>query len=77
MRKTAPVSASAWFIPLRRARFEFPREPEIPLLHPVDIGDLPQVSCSDCHTGGVGPELSYGLFCCAVNRRESRAGASP
>lgn len=23
--------------------------------HPVDIGDLTQVSCSDCHTGGVGP----------------------
>ncbi len=23
--------------------------------HPVDIGDLKQVNCSDCHTGGVGP----------------------
>ena len=23
--------------------------------HPVDIGDLTQVSCSDCHTGGTGP----------------------
>ena len=23
--------------------------------HPVDIGDLAQVSCSDCHTGGAGP----------------------
>jgi len=23
--------------------------------HPVDIGDLSQVSCSDCHTGGGGP----------------------
>ncbi len=23
--------------------------------HPVDIGDLSQVNCSDCHTGGVGP----------------------
>ena len=23
--------------------------------HPVDIGDLTQVSCSDCHTGGNGP----------------------
>jgi nitrate/TMAO reductase-like tetraheme cytochrome c subunit len=23
--------------------------------HPVDIGDLSAVSCSDCHTGGVGP----------------------
>jgi len=23
--------------------------------HPVDIGDLTQVTCSDCHTGGVGP----------------------
>jgi len=23
--------------------------------HPVDIGDLTQVNCSDCHNGGVGP----------------------
>jgi hypothetical protein len=23
--------------------------------HPADIGDLSQVTCSDCHTGGVGP----------------------
>ena len=23
--------------------------------HPVDIGDLTQVTCSDCHNGGVGP----------------------
>jgi len=23
--------------------------------HPVDIGDLTQVNCSDCHSGGVGP----------------------
>jgi hypothetical protein len=23
--------------------------------HPVDIGDLKQVTCTDCHTGGVGP----------------------
>lgn len=23
--------------------------------HPVDIGDLSQVNCSDCHNGGVGP----------------------
>jgi hypothetical protein len=23
--------------------------------HPVDLGDLTQVNCSDCHTGGVGP----------------------
>jgi len=23
--------------------------------HPVDLGDLTQVSCADCHTGGVGP----------------------
>ncbi len=23
--------------------------------HPVDIGDLMQVNCSDCHTGGTGP----------------------
>ena len=26
-----------------------------PFKHPVDLGDLTQVSCSDCHTGGVGP----------------------
>jgi nitrate/TMAO reductase-like tetraheme cytochrome c subunit len=23
--------------------------------HPVDLGDLTQVTCADCHTGGVGP----------------------
>src|SRR5581483_7337980 len=23
--------------------------------HPVDLGDLTQVSCSDCHSGGAGP----------------------
>ena len=23
--------------------------------HPVDLGDLTQVNCSNCHTGGVGP----------------------
>jgi hypothetical protein len=23
--------------------------------HPIDIGDLTQVTCSDCHTGGTGP----------------------
>ena len=23
--------------------------------HPVDIGDLTQVNCADCHTGGIGP----------------------
>jgi hypothetical protein len=28
---------------------------KVPFQHPVDIGDLTQVSCSDCHTGGVGP----------------------
>jgi NapC/NirT cytochrome c family, N-terminal region len=27
----------------------------VPFDHPVDIGDLTQVTCSDCHTGGVGP----------------------
>lgn len=26
-----------------------------PFKHPVDLGDLTQVSCSDCHTGGVSP----------------------
>jgi hypothetical protein len=23
--------------------------------HPVDLGDMTQINCSDCHTGGVGP----------------------
>jgi hypothetical protein len=27
----------------------------VPFQHPVDIGDLTQITCSDCHTGGVGP----------------------
>jgi nitrate/TMAO reductase-like tetraheme cytochrome c subunit len=31
------------------------RDVGIPFQHPVDIGDLTQVNCSDCHTGGVGP----------------------
>jgi len=30
-------------------------EQGVPFQHPVDIGDLTQVTCSDCHTGGVGP----------------------
>jgi hypothetical protein len=30
-------------------------EEGIPFEHPVDIGDLTQVTCSDCHTGGEGP----------------------
>jgi nitrate/TMAO reductase-like tetraheme cytochrome c subunit len=30
-------------------------EEGIPFEHPVDIGDLTQVTCSDCHDGGVGP----------------------
>jgi hypothetical protein len=30
-------------------------EEGIPFKHPVDIGDLTQVNCSDCHNGGVGP----------------------
>ena len=29
--------------------------PTLSFQHPVDLGDLTQVSCSDCHTGGVGP----------------------
>jgi nitrate/TMAO reductase-like tetraheme cytochrome c subunit len=29
--------------------------PTQPFKHPVDIGDLKGVNCSDCHTGGVGP----------------------
>jgi nitrate/TMAO reductase-like tetraheme cytochrome c subunit len=27
----------------------------MPFQHPVDLGDLTAVNCSDCHTGGVGP----------------------
>jgi len=30
-------------------------EQGVPFQHPVDVGDLTQVVCSDCHTGGVGP----------------------
>ena len=30
-------------------------EEGVPFKHPVDIGDLTQATCSDCHTGGVGP----------------------
>ncbi|MGO9518407.1 MAG: NapC/NirT family cytochrome c [Candidatus Korobacteraceae bacterium] len=29
--------------------------PVEPFKHPVDIGDLTAVNCSDCHNGGVGP----------------------
>ena len=29
--------------------------PTQPFKHPVDIGDLTAVTCSDCHSGGVGP----------------------
>jgi nitrate/TMAO reductase-like tetraheme cytochrome c subunit len=29
--------------------------PKTSFQHPIDIGDLGQVNCSDCHTGGVGP----------------------
>ena len=27
----------------------------IPFKHPVDLGDMTQVNCSDCHSGGVSP----------------------
>jgi len=27
----------------------------VPFQHPVDLGDMTQVNCRDCHTGGVGP----------------------
>ena len=30
-------------------------ESKLSFQHPVDLGDLTQVTCSDCHTGGVGP----------------------
>jgi len=29
--------------------------PGVPFQHPVDLGDLTAVNCSDCHTGGTGP----------------------
>lgn len=29
--------------------------PKLTFKHPVDLGDMTQVNCSDCHTGGVGP----------------------
>jgi nitrate/TMAO reductase-like tetraheme cytochrome c subunit len=29
--------------------------PKLSFKHPVDLGDMTQVNCSDCHTGGVGP----------------------
>lgn len=29
--------------------------PQITFQHPVELGDLTQVNCSDCHSGGVGP----------------------
>jgi nitrate/TMAO reductase-like tetraheme cytochrome c subunit len=29
--------------------------PALLFQHPVDIGDLTQVNCADCHTGGTGP----------------------
>ncbi|HZC25072.1 MAG TPA: NapC/NirT family cytochrome c [Candidatus Binatia bacterium] len=29
--------------------------PQASFQHPVDIGDLTQANCADCHTGGVGP----------------------
>jgi len=29
--------------------------PKLSFQHPVDLGDLTQVNCSDCHNGGTGP----------------------
>jgi len=29
--------------------------PGVPFKHPVDLGDMTAVNCSDCHTGGVSP----------------------
>jgi hypothetical protein len=29
--------------------------PKLSFQHPVDLGDLTQVNCSDCHNGGAGP----------------------
>jgi hypothetical protein len=33
----------------------FQREKGVSFKHPIDIGDLMQASCSDCHSGGNGP----------------------
>ncbi len=30
-------------------------EQKLSFKHPVDLGDLTQISCTDCHSGGVGP----------------------
>lgn len=30
-------------------------DPKLSFQHPVDLGDLSQVNCSDCHNGGTGP----------------------
>lgn len=32
-----------------------PAPSKLEFQHPVDLGDLTQVNCSDCHTGGAGP----------------------
>ena len=29
--------------------------PKVSFQHPVELGDMTQVNCSDCHTGGAGP----------------------
>src|SRR5207245_11583075 len=29
--------------------------PKLTFQHPADLGDIAQVNCSDCHTGGAGP----------------------
>jgi hypothetical protein len=39
------LSQSESGVPLMR------QEKGVPFQHPVDIGDLTQVTCSDCHTG--------------------------
>ena len=30
-------------------------EQKVSFQHPIDLGDMTQVNCSDCHTGGAGP----------------------
>ena len=39
----------------KKAARSSPRCQAQPFKHPVDIGDLSAVNCSDCHSGGVGP----------------------
>ncbi len=45
--------------------------PDPSFKHPVDVGDLTAVSCSDCHTGGVSPERGRGVTLVTFSRDKS------